>query len=157
MVAQKPTYLTKEGLARLEAELEHLHAVRRPEVTERLQRAKELAGTEENADYEDAKNEQSFVEGRILDLETLIRSAVLIQEDHPAGGVIGLGSHFSLRNEEGEEETYTLVGTTEANVAEGRISNESPVGRAVIGHRARDKVEVKAPAGVRRYTVLRVA
>src|SRR5688500_9968072 len=124
----KQTPLTKDGLAKLEEELEHLKAVRRPEVARRIQEAKELASPQNNPEYEDAKNEQAFVEGRILTLEQLIQNAVLIDEDgaHHANSV-QLGSTVTVHNDKGQEEQYTIVGSAEADPKVGRISNESPV------------------------------
>ena len=155
-MAQKETYLTHEGLAKLESELAHLRNVRRIEITERLHSAKELTGTEENADYEDAKTEQAFVEGRILELESILKNPVIIDEHHAEDGRISIGTRFRVRDEGGEEDTYTLVGTTEADVAHGRISNESPVGGAVIGHKVGDTVEVSVPNGTVSYTIVSV-
>ena len=155
-MAQKETYLTHEGLAKLEGELDHLRNVRRIEITERLHSAKELTGTEENADYEDAKTEQAFVEGRILELESILKNPVIIDEHHAEDGRISIGTRFRVRDEGGEEDTYTLVGTTEADVAHGRISNESPVGGAVIGHKVGDTVEVSVPNGTISYTIVSV-
>ncbi len=155
-MAQKETYLTHEGLTKLESELEHLRNVRRIEITERLHTAKELTGTEENADYEDAKTEQAFVEGRILELESILKNPVIIDEHHAEDGLISIGTRFRVRDEGGEEDTYTLVGTTEADVAHGRISNESPVGGAVIGHKVGDTVEVSVPNGTVSYTIVSV-
>ena len=155
-MAQKETYLTHEGLAKLEGELDHLRNVRRIEITERLHTAKELTGTEENADYEDAKTEQAFVEGRILELESILKNPVIIDEHHAEDGRISIGTRFRVRDEGGEEDTYTLVGTTEADVAHGRISNESPVGGAVIGHKVGDTVEVSVPNGTINYTIVSV-
>ena len=153
---QKQTYLTAEGWQRLETELQHLISVRRLEVMDRLHKAKELTGTEENSDYEGARNEQAFVEGRILEIENLLKNAVLIEEGHAPGGRIQIGSHFTLRTEEGDEDSYTVVGTAEADAAHGRISNESPVGRSVLGRRKGDTVEVLAPAGVIAYSIVKV-
>jgi transcription elongation factor GreA len=150
---QKQTYLTSEGRAKLESELDNLRNVRRLDVRERLHRAKDQAGTDENSDYEDARNEQAFLEGRILEVEKVLKNAVLIEEGHAPRGRIQIGSHFTLRDEDGEVDEYTVVGTPEADAAQGRISNESPVGRAVIGRRKGDKVEVMAPAGVIKYMV----
>ncbi len=155
-MAQKETYLTREGLERLESELLHLRSVRRIEITDRLHSAKELTGTEENADYEDARTEQAFVEGRILELETILTNPVIIEEHHAEGGIVSIGTRFTVRDEGGAEDTYTLVGTAEADAAHGRISNESPVGGAVIGRKAGDTVEVAVPGGTIVYTIISV-
>ncbi len=156
MTTQRQTYLTAEGRERLEGELTQLKSVRRLEVMDRLHKAKELAGTEENSDFEDARNEQAFVEGRILEIENLLKNTVLIEEGHAPGGRIQIGSRFTLRTDDGDEDSYTVVGTAEADAAHGKISNESPVGRAVLGHRKGDKVQVLAPAGVITYSIVKV-
>ncbi|MBI4329118.1 MAG: transcription elongation factor GreA [Chloroflexi bacterium] len=154
-MVQKTEYLTPEGLTKVREELEQLQTVRRAEVAERLQRAKELGGTEDNAEYEDAKNEQAFVEGRIMTLELTLRNAVVIEE-HPASKVVQLGSRVTVADAEHHEETYIIGGSAEANASEGRISNESPVGRALLGHKKGDKVKVQAPAGTLTYTIVKV-
>ncbi len=156
MTTQKQSYLTGEGRGKLEAELDELRTVRRLEVMDRLYKAKDSAGTEENSDYEDARNEQAFLEGRILEVEALLKNSVLIEEGHAPGGRIQIGSHFTLRSDEGDEDEYTVVGSAEADAAHGRISNESPVGRAVLGHRKGDKVDVKVPAGVIKFAIVSV-
>ena len=155
-MAQKETYLTHEGLAKLENELDHLRNVRRIEITEQLHSAKELTGTEENADYEDTKTEQAFVEGRILELESILKNPVIIDEHHAEDGRISIGTRFRVRDEGGEEDTYTLVGTAEADAVHGRISNESPVGGTVIGHTVGDTVDVPVPSGTITYTIVSV-
>lgn len=153
-MAQKEVFLTPEGLEKLKAELEHLHTVRRPQVAEQIQRAKELGGTVDNAEYDDAKNEQAFVEGRILTLEKMIKNAVIIRDEEPPSGLVRLGSKVTVRNQDGENEYYTVVGSAEANPGEAKISNESPVGRALLGKRVGDEVEVETPAGVIKLEVI---
>ena len=155
-MAQKETYLTHEGLEKLEGELEHLRNVRRIEITERLHNAKDMTGTEENSDYEDAKTEQAFVEGRILEIESLLKNPVIVDEHHAEDGRISIGTRFTVRDAGGEEDTYTLVGTAEADAVHGRISNESPVGGAVIGHGVGDTVDVAVPNGTIAYTIVSV-
>jgi len=146
-MVQKETYLTHEGLEKITAELEHLETVRRPQIAEQIHRAKELGGTVDNAEYDDAKNEQAFVEGRILTLEHMIKNAVLIEEDKIPSKWVKLGSKVAVRNPDGEEEHYTIVGSAEASPGEGRISNESPVGSALLGKKVGAKVEAETPAG----------
>ena len=151
-MAHKVTYLTKEGLRKLEAELEHLKTVRRHEIAMRIQVSHEIGGTVDNAEYDEAKNEQSFVEGRIQTLENLLSKAVLIPEERELGKV-SLGTTITLENEKGEEVSYTLIGSAEADPLNGRISNESPVGKGLLGHKVGDVVEVPAPGGVVRLTI----
>lgn len=155
-MALKETFLTPEGLEKLKAELEHLEIVRRPQVAEQIHRAKELGGTVDNAEYDDAKNEQAFVEGRILTLESMIKSATLIKEGKSPSSFVKLGSKVRVRNQDGEEEHYTIVGSAEASPSEGRISNESPVGSALLGKRVGDEVEAEAPAGTLKLKLIAI-
>jgi transcription elongation factor GreA len=153
-MAEKAMTMTKEGIERLEKELEHLRAVRRPEVAERIHAAKELASAQNNSEYEEAKNEQAFVEGRILTLEHLLQNVTVIDEEaaHHASRV-QLGSKVKAHTSEGKDMEYTIVGAAEARPTEGLISNESPVGRALLGKRVGDEVQVSVPKGVMRMTV----
>ena len=156
-MAEKTVPMTKDGIERLEQELEHLRAVRRPEVAERIHAAKELASAQNNAEYEEAKNEQAFAEGRILTLERILQNVIVIDEEaaHHASRA-QLGSTLSLRSDEGADMEYTIVGPTEARPTEGLISNESPVGRALLGKRVGDEVRVSVPKGVLRLTVTKI-
>ena len=154
-VNNKPTYLSKEGLQKLREELEQMVSVRRSEIATRIHDAKEHGDLTENAEYEDAKNEQAFVEGRIQALESMIKNAVLIDENHSTDHV-QIGSTVVLQSEDGPE-TYTIVGSAEASPREGRISNESPVGRALLGRRKGDKVVVSVPAGDFTYTIVSIS
>ena len=142
---EKVVYLTPEGKERFAAELRELVTVRRHEVEERIRRAKEFSDTVDNAEYDDAKNDQAFVEGRIHELERLLSSAKIIEETHKVD-FVRLGSHVTVLAD-GEEETYHLVGSHEADPRKGCISNESPIGRALLGRRVGDEVTVVAPAG----------
>ena len=156
-MVEKTVPLTKEGLAKLEQELEHLRTVKRQEVADRIHQAKELASTQNNAEYDDAKNEQAFVEGRILTLEHLIQNAAIIDEQEAHNtSVVRLGSNVTVVGEKGKKEHYTIVGSAEAKPSEGRISNESPVGRALLGKRVGAEVLVNVPAGVLRFTVTEI-
>ena len=158
-MANQDTYLTTDGLHALEEELEHLRSVRRLEVAGRIQDAKEV-GELENAEYEEAKSEQAFVEGRIQDVERMIQSAIIIP-DHSRPSkktsVVELGSIVKIQQDGAKKMmTYTIVGSTEASPTEGRISNESPLGQALIGKSAGDDVEFSVPAGVQHLTILTV-
>ena len=144
-VNTKPTYLSRDGAGKLRAELEELVSARRPEIAQRIHDAKEHGDLSENAEYEDAKNEQAFVEGRIQTLEALIKNATIIDENHSTDHV-QIGSTVKVDGEDGKE-TFTIVGSAEAKPTEGRISNESPVGRALLGRKKGDKVSVKVPGG----------
>ena len=140
------TFLTREGLKKLEEELDHLRTVRRVQVAERLHNAQDVGDLIDNVEYEDAKNEQAFVEGRILTLEMMLSNAVIIKENGPEG-VVGLGSKVTVKEGSSKPEAYQLVGPAEANPKEGKISNESPLGKALFGRRIGDEVKVNAPAG----------
>ncbi len=154
MNANKPEYLSAEGLAKLKAELDDLTNVKRPEIAQRIHDAKEYGDVTENAEYEDAKNEQAFVEGRIQALTAIIKNAVLIEESH-SRTFVQIGSTVTIKGEQGKEE-YTIVGAAEAAPENGRISNESPVGRALLGKRKGDEVTVTVPKGSTTYTVVSI-
>ena len=144
-------HVTADGLAQLQQELDELVGVRRPEIIARVRAARELGDLSENADYEAARKEQSFAEGRIAQLEAMIRNASIIEA--PSGGShVELGSTVVVESAEGEE-TFTIVGSSEARPSEGRISNTSPLGQALLGHRPGDDVVVRAPAGDRHFTI----
>src|SRR6188474_3374405 len=155
IVNNKPTYLSKDGLEKLRAELEEMTNVRRPEIADRIHDAKEHGDLTENAEYEDAKNEQAFVEGRIQALETLIKNAILIDEHHSTDHV-QIGTTVVVESTDGKEE-FTIVGSAEAKPTEGRISNESPVGRALLGHRKGETINVQVPAGDIAYTIVSIS
>lgn len=152
---QKQHELTKEGLAKLEADLHHLQTVRRAEVAEKIKRAKETGGTDHNADYEEAKNEQAFAEGRILELEDILKNAVVITHHHKASRV-EMGSVVTVTDQDDKTQQFTIVGSDEANPLEGKISNQSPVGQALLGKKAGDKVGVKAPGGTLHLRITQV-
>ena len=139
----KVVYLTQEGLNRLQAELEVLRNKRRPEVAERIRQAKEFGDINENAEYDDAKNEQGFVEGRILLLEKLVRNASIIEGKH-VKGIVEVGSTVKVHDEYGDE-AFTIVGSAEAEPSKGRISLESPVGKALLGKHVGDDVSLMTP------------
>ncbi|MBI4433872.1 transcription elongation factor GreA [Candidatus Uhrbacteria bacterium] len=149
------TYLTRVGLAKLEEELQLLKSVRRKEIAEKIERAKELGDLSENAEYQEAKDEQAFIEGRILELETIINTATVVAA--PTGTKqVGIGSTVRVRVG-GNEREFTVVGTNEADLAHGRVSHESPIGRALLGHRVKDVVEVQAPRGSMQYEILGIS
>ena len=151
---EKVVYLTAEGKQRFAAELHELQTGRRHEVEERIRRAKEFSDTVDNAEYDEAKTEQSFVEGRIQELERMLAAAKLIEEPTTKVDYVRMGSHIKVVDPEGEEETYYLVGSHEADPRKGLISNESPIGRSLIGKRVGDEVTVVAPAGAFNLKIL---
>ncbi len=151
----KTQYISEEGLAKLRAELEELTNVRRAEIAQRIHDAKEHGDLAENAEYEDAKNEQAFVEGQIQRLEVLLKNAIII-DGHPGTDHVQIGSKVEVEGSDGKE-VFTIVGSTEASPREGRISNESPVGRALLGKRKGESVVVHVPAGDFSYTILQIS
>lgn len=160
MAATKKTvYLTAEGLRKLKEELQNLIEVRRPEIAAKLKRALEFGDLSENAEYQEAREDQAMMEARIAELEEQVRNVELIDEagssDFGTGDTVQMGSTVTVMNMEGEkvEETYVIVGSTEANPLEGRISNESPLGNALLDHKVGDKVKFKAPAGIQEYKI----
>ncbi len=151
---EKEVILTLDGLKKLEEELETLKTQRRREVAERIKQAIEFGDISENSEYEDAKTEQAFIEGRIITLEKMLRNARVI-DDNEEKDHVSVGSTIVLKDIEfGDEEEYTIVGSAEADPAVNKISNESPVGKAVLGHPKGSVVEVNVPAGVLHYEIL---
>ncbi len=152
---EKQIILTAEGLKKIEQKLDHLKSVRRREVAERIKQAIEFGDISENSEYEDAKNEQAFIEGEILTLEKMLRNAKLIDEDEISADVVTIGSTVVLKDLEfGDILEYTIVGSAEADPTESRISNESPVGEAILGRKVGSVVEVNVPAGTLKYEIV---
>jgi transcription elongation factor GreA len=141
------TFLTRDGYKKLKEELEYLKTVRRVEVAQAIHDAKIDGDVMENAGYEEAKRQQAFLEGRIMTVEALLKNAVLI-ESNGCSDTVGLGSRVTVVEAGFEPETYSIVGSAEANPGAGRISNESPLGKALIGHKAGDRVTFEAPSGL---------
>lgn len=157
-MADKELLVSPEGLKKLEAELEHLTTVKRREVAERIKTAREFGDISENSEYEDAKNEQAFIEGRIQSLEKMLRQARVVVADDQDPSVVHIGSHVTVKDlEENVEEDYVIVGATEADPIKNRISTESPVGKALLGLKAGDHVEVNAPVGKIRLEVVKIS
>lgn len=155
----KATLVTKEGLEKLKEELNYLQEVKRKEVAQRLKEAISYGDLSENAEYEDAKNEQAFVEGRILELEEKIKYAKVIDDKAKKAAIVQLGSKVIIRNvtrKSQEEEEYTIVGSTEADPVNHKISNVSPVGKALLDRKSGDTVKVAAPAGMIEYEIVKI-
>ena len=148
------TEVSAAFLEEMKEELAQLKSKTRLEVAERLKEAIALGDLSENSEYEDAKNQQAFVEGRIAELEERIRNAVIIA--NPKGKIVSLGSVGTIKDQNGETLEYTIVGSAEADPFEDKISNESPVGKALIGKKAKDKVTVQAPEQVLEYEIVKV-
>jgi transcription elongation factor GreA len=154
-MTNQETFLTPEGYEKLEGELNHLKTVRRPEVAQAIHEAKMDGDVSENAGYEEAKRQQAFLEGRIMTVEAMLKNAVIIESSGPSDTVI-LGSQVTVVEEGLDPETYTIVGSVEADPGDGRISNESPLGKALIGRRAGDKVAFDTPGGQIEMELLRI-
>jgi transcription elongation factor GreA len=152
----KEIALTPEGQVKLEEELRHLETVRRREVGERIKEAKEFGDISENSEYDDAKNEQAWVESRIVEVTQILARATIIDAPKKSDRVT-LGSKVEIRDEDGDKHVYQVVGSAEADPADKKISNESPVGQAILGHKKGDVVPVTTPSGkVREYTILSI-
>jgi len=146
-------FLTPEGREKLKAELEHLRTVKRPQIADQLRQSLDGGDLTENIGYEDAKHEQAFVEGRILTLETLLQRAVIV-EGNGASATVGFGSRVTVRERGGTEESFQIVGFAEVDPSNGRISNESPLGKALLDRCVGDEVAVEAPDGVLHFRIL---
>lgn len=156
-MAEKQFILTAEGLKKIEQKFDHLKSVRRREVAERIKQAIEFGDISENSEYEDAKNEQAFIEGEIITLEKMLRNSKLIDEDEVGTDVVSIGAIVVLKDLEfGDKLEYTIVGSAEADPVELKISNESPVGQAILGQKVGSVVEVNVPAGILKYEVLEI-
>lgn len=148
MSNEKVYPMTREGKEKLEQELEHLKSVKRKEVVERIKIARSFGDLSENSEYDSAKEEQAFVEGRIGTIETMIRNAKIIEASEMKADEVSLGKTVTfIELPDGEEESYTIVGSAEADPFEGKISNDSPIAKSMIGKRVGDKVMVQTPAG----------
>jgi transcription elongation factor GreA len=149
-------FLTKEGFQKLQEELDHLRTTKRQEVAARLHEAMEGGELIENAEYEAAKNEQAFVEGRIQELELLLATAQIIEENgRKKSDSIQVGSKVTIKEGNFEPETFTIVGAAEANPREGKISNESPIGKAILNHKVGDVVKVETPGGTYNVKIIK--
>jgi len=154
-MTEQETFLTPEGYQKLQEELDYLTTVRRPEVAAAIHEAKMDGDVSENAGYEEAKRQQAFLEGRIMTIEAMLKSAVIIESNGPSETVV-LGSTVTVVEEGWEPETYVIVGSAEADPGNGRISNESPLGKALLGHRVGDTIAYEAPGGSIKMEILRI-
>ncbi|WP_346353645.1 transcription elongation factor GreA [Azotosporobacter soli] len=154
-MAEKEVILTAEGLKKIETKLEYLKAIRRREVAERIKQAIEFGDISENSEYEDAKNEQAFIEGEILTLEKMLRNSKVLDGAAIGTEMVALGCTVTLKDlEYGDKLKYTLVGSAEADPSELKISNESPVGEAILGQKVGSVIEVNVPAGILQYEII---
>ena len=152
----KDVILTPEGLANLKGELEHLSTIRRREVAARIKEAREFGDISENAEYDDAKNEQAMLEARIASLEDKLRSATVIDSSDIGTDVVGVGSVVHVKEEGGKSTKYTIVGSAEASPADMRLSNESPIGKALLGHKRGEEVVITTPRGERKLKITKI-
>lgn len=148
------TYLTPEGAAKLREELKDLTGPRREELSRRLRSAIQMGDLSENADYHKAKEDQGFLEGRIQEIEAVLRTAVIVEKTH--GDSVSVGSTVTVQEEEFPPETYHVVGAKEADPRKGKISNESPIGRALMDHKVGDVVEAETPGGKLKFKILKI-
>lgn len=156
MITEKKFPMTQAGKVKLEEELKYLKLEKRPEVVERIKVARSFGDLSENSEYDSAKEDQAFVEGRISTLEGMIRNAVIIKEDESTDEV-NLGSTVTFQEvPDGDEETYTIVGSAEANPLEGLISNDSPIAKGLIGRSKGDNVKINTPGGEMTVTILEI-
>lgn len=155
-MAEKEIILTLEGKTKLEEELEYLETEKRAEVGERIKVAREFGDISENSEYDDAKNEQAWVESRIAEITQILANAT-IAESAKRGTRVGIGSNVAVVDEKGREREFKIVGTSEASPVEGKISNESPVGAALVGRKKGDEVHITGPTGKEiTYTIVKV-
>jgi transcription elongation factor GreA len=152
----KDVILTPEGLTNLKAELEHMSTVRRREVAARIKEAREFGDISENAEYDDAKNEQAMLESRIAQLEDRLRSATVVDASEISNDVVRVGTVVNVTENGSKRSTYTIVGSAEANPAERKLSNESPVGKALIGHKKGETVTFTTPKGERQLKITKI-
>lgn len=156
-MSEKEVLISREGLKKMEEELENLKTVRRQEVAARIKQAIEFGDISENSEYDDAKNEQAFIEGSIIDLEKKLRNAKIIDDNMIDTAVISVGSQVRIKNVATNKEfEYQIVGSVDANPAAGKISNESPVGAGLLTHKAGEVVDIKAPAGIITFEIISV-
>ena len=148
------TYLTPEGAAKLKAELAELTGPRREELAQRLRSAIQMGDLSENADYHKAKEDQGFLEGRIQEIEAVLRMAVIVEKTH--SDVVTVGSRVTVQEDNYDPEVYYVVGAKEADSRKGKISNESPIGKALMDHKAGDVVEAETPDGKIKFKILKV-
>jgi len=150
------TFITQEGLNKLKKELDELKKVKRKEIAERIQEAKELGDLSENAEYVEAKNEQAFVEGRILEIESILKQATIIKQKSKSSNKVEIGSKIKIEDN-GQAKEYSIVGSNEADPSIGKISNESPLGQAFMGKKVGDIIDINVPQGSKKFKIIAIA
>ncbi len=153
---QQNTFITQVGLDKLTQELEELKKHKRKEIAERIQEAKELGDLSENAEYIEAKNEQAFAEGRVQEIETIMKYATIIKQKTKTSGKVEVGSKIRIKDDSDTKEYY-IVGSQESDPASGKISNESPIGQAFLGKKIGDIIEIKVPQGSKKFKIIAIA
>lgn len=157
MATEKSYYMTQEGKEKLDEELHYLKTDRRQEVVERIKIARDFGDLSENSEYDAAKDEQAFVETRIAQVENMIRNAVIIESNNENPDIVGLGKSVTfIELPDGEEETYTIVGSAESDPFEGKISNDSPMAKSLLGHEKGEKLSVSTPGGDMQVKIVNV-
>lgn len=157
VMPSKEVILTHRGLEKLEKELEYLKSIKRREIAARIKAAISFGDISENSEYDDAKNEQAFIEGRIKEIQIMLRNARIVKDDEITGKTVSLGTVVELCElATGERFSYTIVGSAEADPLNFKISNESPIGKAILGRKKGDKVKVKVPSGIMEYEILSI-
>lgn len=157
-MSNKQIILTDEGLKNLEAEIEMLKTIRRKEVSEKIKTALSFGDLSENSEYDEAKNEQAMVESRIAQIEAMLKNVKILDEDELTNEIVNVGSKVTIKDLEYDEElAYRIVGSTEANPAKNRISDESPVGKSLLGSKVGDVVEALTPGGILKFKVLEIS
>ncbi len=155
-MASKEIFLTPDGRRKLEEELDYLRTIKRPEIARRIQAAKAEGDISENAGYDEAKNQQAFLEGRILTIENMLKNARMIEEEVGPSDQVRLGSRVTIKEGRESPETFRIVGSAEADPGKGLISNESPLGRALLGRTVGDQVQVRTPDGVLQFNIIEI-
>ena len=152
---QKKVYLTRTGLEKFKKELDHLISEERSKIAKRIGEAKEYGDLSENSEYTEAKDHQAFVEGKIVELEHVLKNAIIIDENHKSHDNVRVGCKVQVNLEDGNE-TFFIVGSHEADPDSGKISNESPIGKALLGRKVGDEIEVEVPAGKIKYKIIKI-
>ncbi len=152
----QPIYLSREGLEKLQKEMEYLRTVRRHDVAENIQLSRERGGTVSNAEYEEARNDLAFNEGRILTLENLLNNAIIIEESRGSSDAVEVGSTVTVQDQDGRTYQYSITGSAEADPAQGKISNISPIGKSLLGKRLHEIAEVSVPSGKIKLDILAI-
>ena len=155
MSSNDTTYITKDGLTKLEQELQDLKNNKRKEMAKRIEQAKEYGDLAENAEYTEARNEQAFTEGRIAELENILKNSTIIEEDAKKSGVVSVGSKIKISSN-GQTKFFHIVGSQEADPAQGKISNESPIGKALLGCKIGETVEISLPKGTMKCEIIEI-